>query len=225
MSRAGKTRDQIRGVLQGQSPQKNYQQAYELALTEVRKVKPLALKRLGVSGQPGEVLVVPSLGRDWLVDLKAGRVTDPKGKDAPVSWAILVLHYLLSRPADEPPDSFISFMNIPEGRGYAKPYQGRVIGRFLHTAGREERFFRTAAQALAANPVEMGQAAFDFAVFPRAHLRVIWYAGDDELDPGVSFLYEQGITTVFCIEDIVVMSELLVGALSAQMPGSPGRSP
>ena len=89
----------------------------------------------------------------------------------------------------------------------------RVIERFLHTAGRDEASFGAAAKRLGGDPIEQADAAYEFAVFPRVRVQLLWYRGDEEIGPGASFLYQKQIVGIFCVEDIVVMSELLVGAL------------
>ncbi|GAH55846.1 unnamed protein product, partial [marine sediment metagenome] len=209
-------RELIEAVLRGESPQKNYRQAYELALAEVRKTPPAVLERLGVVGESAERLDVRVLGGTFHVDLAAGAVKDDGGQQARAPWGILVLHYLLSRPSEQLAGGYISFMDIPDARGYAKPYRGRVIERFLHTAGRDEATFRAAAKRLGGEQIDQADAAYEFAVFPRVRVQLLWYRGDEELGPGASFLYEKQIVGIFCVEDIVVMSELLVGALSSK---------
>ena len=206
----------IEAFLRGENPQKNYQQACDLAMSAARKVSVDALERLGVVSESADLLAVPVLAGNFHVDLAARTVKDDLDHDAPPAWAILVLHYLFSRPREICSDEYISFMDIPEARGYAKPYQGRVIRRFLCTAGRDADTFKAAAQRLAAEKLQAGDAAYEFAVFPRVHVRIIWYRGDDELSAGVSFLYARQIADLFCVEDIVVMSELLVKALSVK---------
>ena len=210
------TREVIEAVLRGESPQKNYQQAYDLAMTAARKVPPSTLQRLAVVCKSAVQLSVPVLSGNFHVDLAARTVKDDQGHDATSAWAILVLHYLFSRPSAMSSQDYISFMDIPEARGYAKPYQGRVVGRFLHTAGRDDATFRDAAEKIAAKKIEAGDAAYEFAVFPRVHVRIIWYRGDNEVSAGASFLYEREVADMFCVEDIVVMSELLVKALSTK---------
>jgi len=216
MARQNNTRELIEAVLRGESPQSCYQQAFELALADARQVCPEDLTRLGVVCESPNRLVISVLAGAFHVDLAAGKVTDHSGQDISVFWTVLALHYLLGKPAAEPPDRYVSFMEVPHARGYAKPYQGRIIQRFLHTVGRDESAFSSAAQALAGMPINIGDLAYEFAVFPRGHMRIIRYHGDDEIAPGVSFLYDQDIVDIFCVEDIVVMSGELIGALCGQ---------
>ena len=214
--KASNNRELIEAVLRGESPQSCYQQAFELALADARKVPPDDLARLAVVCESPDRFIIPVLAGVFHVDLAAGKVKDRSGQDIPVFWAVLALHYLLGKPAAEPSDRYISFMEVPYARGYAKPYQGRIIQRFLHTVGRDESAFSSAAQALAGEPIRMGDLAYEFAVFPRGHMQIIRYRGDDEIAPGVSFLYDQDIVDIFCVEDIVVMSGELIGALCRQ---------
>ena len=216
MSQNPKTRELIEAVLRGQSPQKNYRQAYELALAEVRKTPPAVLERLGVVSESPQQFSVAVLGGTFHVDLAAGTVKDDSGQQVRAAWGILVLHYLLSRPSEQLAEGFISFMDIPDARGYEKPYRVRVIERFLHTAGRDEATFRAVAKRLTGETIDQADVAYEFAVFPRVRVQLLWYRGDEELGPGASFLYERQIVGIFCVEDIVVMSELLVRALSSK---------
>lgn len=209
-------REQIQAILQGQSPQKNYQQAFELALERAREVQVDDLVQLGVIHESRSQLVVPSLNRSFYIDLLAGTVVDQGGQTVRAAWAILVLHYLVSRPGryDQPAEGYISFTDIPQARGYAIPYEHRVIDRFLHTAGRDQAGFQSAAGRLGGEPVHVGDVAFEFRLFPQVRLRVIWYRGDEETGPGASFLFNRAATRLFCVEDIVVVAELLVSTLS-----------
>ena len=75
---------------------------------------------------------------------------------------------------------------------------------------------RAAAAALGGHPVGGGDAAFDFDVLPRLRLRVIWHAGDEEFSPSATLLLPANVESYFCIEDIVVLSERLVGWLGGR---------
>ncbi len=224
MSDNPKPRQSIKAILRGQSPQDNYRQAYDLAISQAAKVPPDQLAELGVISESAHRLTIPVLADIFHIDLNAGKVTDQTGCDLSVSWAVLALHYLQGRPRHESIEPYISFMQVPDARGYAKPYQGRVIQRFLHGVGRDSTTFSSAAQALAAQPIDSGDIAYEFTVFPRAHLRIIWYRGDDEISPGASFVYAQDIVGIFCVEDIVVMSGELVAALETKSPPSSRKS-
>ena len=75
---------------------------------------------------------------------------------------------------------------------------------------------RIAALALGGRAEAGGDTAFDFDVFPRLAVRVIWYAGDEEFPPSATLLLPVNIASYLCVEDIVVLSERLVSRLAGR---------
>jgi len=150
------------------------------------------------------------------VDVSDGRVCTTVGDEVGRFWRVLVLHYLaVSARAEALPPS-VGFADLPSGRSYAPVYRGRVIGRLCGTAGRNARTLRAAAERLGGASVSAGDAGYDFRVFPRVRLRLVWYAGDDELSPSAAMLLPANIEAFFNIEDVVVLSEGLVARLGGR---------
>jgi len=50
----------------------------------------------------------------------------------------------------------------------------------------------------------------DYQVFPKAPLRLVYYAGNGELSTGISFLHPDSILEVLPLEDVIVLAETLV---------------
>lgn len=150
------------------------------------------------------------------VDLANRRVTTSDGTAVGPSWRILLLHYLAidSRPERLPPS--IAFADLATARSYAGVYQGRVIARLCATAGREAAKLAAAAEFLGGKPIEGGDAAFDFDLFPRISLRLIWHAPDDEFPASATLLLPVNLESHLCSEDIVVLSESLVSRLGGR---------
>ena len=136
------------------------------------------------------------------------------GKPVSPFWRVLTLHYLTvrGRPAESVPA--VSFAELPGGRSYAPVYRGRVIERICRTVGAREQTLHHAAGVLGGRVAPGGNAAYEFQVYPRVALRLVWYAGDDEFPPSVVLLLPRSVESFFCIEDIVVLSEGLVSRLS-----------
>ena len=196
--------------------QTNYELAVSRAVEQLRHVPAEDLKCLGAERLEDGRLRLPVLNAFFLVDSAAGKVESPEGEAVGVGWAILALHYLASPVKGAVPAATVSFGQIADGRGYMGPYNGRVIQRFLRTAGRTEHDFRCSAGRLGGEEVKGGDAAFLFRVFPLFPVTVVWHAGDEELGPGATMLYAKDAAARMCVEDIVVMSELLVGKLSGK---------
>jgi len=202
-------------------PQHNLRHAADQAADAAGRQSPPQLEWLGArpAGSRWRLGVLEEV-LEWEPSTGVVR-TSAGGRVRPV-WQVLTLHYLAvgARPPTAPPA--VTFADLPAGRAYAPVYRGRVIERLCHTVGRDARTLRQAGAALGGRPVPgrappAGSApdlAMDFQVFPRVGVRLVWYAGDEELAPSASLLLPGNIESFFCTEDIVVLSERLVSRLS-----------
>jgi hypothetical protein len=195
-------------------PQNNLRVAAAKAVDRLRSQSARQLAWLGARCDR-DVWRVGVLDGDIEVDFASGAaVTD--GVQVSPSWQVLVLHYLAVReqPAHRQPT--ITFAELPDARTYAGVYRQRVNVRFCATAGRGAEGFRAAAVTLGGRAASGGDAAFDFDIFPRLSLRLIWHGPDDEFAPSATLLLPDSIESFFCVEDIVVLSERLVSRLTGR---------
>lgn len=159
---------------------------------------------------------LPVLEEVLEVDLAARRISTSSGEPVGPPWRILVLHYLAIQAQPEELEPGVTFADLPTARSYAGVYQGRVIARLCHTAGRSEEKLRAGAEKLGGQPAEGGDLSYDFRPFPRLRLRLVWHAPDDEFPASATLLLPPNIEDYFCSEDIVVLSETLVARLSGR---------
>jgi hypothetical protein len=194
-------------------PQTHFREAASRAAEGLRRQSDEQLAWLGALPAGGR-WKLPVLDDVLEADAEDGTVRTSAGEAVSAWWQVLTLHYLsvCGRPADEPPA--VTFAELPGGRTYAPVYQQRVIGRLCATVGRSGETLRLAAEALGALPGRIGDLAFEFRVFPRLPLQLVWYGGDAELSPSAVVLLPRNIEAFLCIEDIVVLSERLVSRLS-----------
>ena len=198
--------------------QDNYRVALDKAWDAVVLRSAEDLSALGAVRAEGNAWRLPVLESEFEIDLDAREVTiiDARGKpcgEPSMAWRILALHYLIATMPTGAPQRLVSFESIPEARGYAKPYRDRVIGRLCSTVGRDRTTFGGAAEAIGGRAVPGGDLAMRFVVFPRLPVPVVWYAGDDEFPPGANVLFEDCVSGLFAVEDIVVTAERLVSRL------------
>lgn len=194
------------------APQKNLDRATQLAFEALAEQTDEQLQWLGAE-PAGDAWRVPVLHQPVHVDRSAQRVTVADGTEVGPHWRILVLHYLAIRDRPEPRMPEVTFADLPTARSYNEVYRGRTIGRLCATVGRDESTLRAAGQTLGGHAVEAGDVAFDFDLFPRLAMRVVWYAADDEFPASATILLPGNIESLFCPEDIVVLSERLVSRL------------
>jgi hypothetical protein len=193
-------------------PQKNLDRATELGFAALAGQSDEQMRWLGATpvAERWEVVV---LNDRLQVDRGARRVTTSLGQEVGPHWRILVLHYLAitERPESRVPK--VTFADLPTARSYNSVYQGRTVGRLCATVGREAKGLRAAALTLGGQEVEGGDEAFQFDVFPRLSLGLVWFASDEEFSSSATILLPANIESYFCAEDIVVLSERLVSRL------------
>jgi len=190
-------------------PQQNLSEAISRAVSAFRRQSPEQLEWLGAK-RDGEMWKLLVMNESMTIDAASGDVTAAGGRPIGPWWQVLTLHYLAvtGRPHTRPPA--IGFAELPAGRAYAPVYHQRVIARLCRTVGCDEASLQEAACAVGGQAVAGGDLAFDFQALPRITLRLVWYAGDEELSPSAVLLLPDNVESFFCVEDIVVLSERLV---------------
>ena len=194
------------------SPQKNLDRATELAFEALDGQNDEQLIWLGAE-RSGGGWRVPVLNEPIHVEMAERRVTAQGGREVGPHWRILVLHYLAIRERPERLAPEITFADLQTARSYNQVYEARTVGRLCATVGRTEGPLREAARAIGGHRALGGDLAFDFDVFPRLALRLVWHAGDDEFPPSATILLPGNIEAFFCAEDTVVLSERLISRL------------
>ncbi len=172
---------------------------------------------------------LPVLDAVLEIDLAARRVTTSAGREVGPTWRILLLHYLAITAQPEQLAPEVTFADLPSGRTYAEVYQRRVISRLCGTVGRDAAALLAAAAALGGRAVAHGAGAFDFALFPRLAVRLVWHPPDEEFPPSATLLLPRNAEAYFRTEDLVVLSECLVARLGGRpltkAPAVPGPAP
>jgi hypothetical protein len=196
-------------------PQENLQTATEIGLRKLDRQSRQQLLWLGAEPR-GDIWRLAVLDDALDVNISARRITTSAGQEVGPHWGILALHYLAvaSRPEDQAPQA--TFADLATARSYAGVYHRRVIARLCATAGRDAQTLRAAASAHGGRAAEGGDLAFDFRVFPRLSMRLIWHKPDEEFPPSATLLLPPNIESYFCSEDIVVLSERLVSRLGGR---------
>ena len=196
-------------------PQSNYADAVQHAINRLKLQSNSQLQRLGANPK-GEVWELPVLNEKFEIDTKLGRVSTPGGGDVSLWWRILALHYLgVQGDGGKMPPS-LGFADISAGRSYSGVYKARVISRLCGTAGRNAETLQAAAEKIGGAKIKEGDLGYDFTIFPKICLRLLWYAPDEEFPPSATVLLPENILSFFTVEDTVVLSESLIAVLSGK---------
>jgi hypothetical protein len=186
--------------------------AAQLQLVQLRDVA----QRAGARCEPGELetatLELPFFSDPVQIRIGAAVEIIRPGEqgDTPIEEQILLCHYLLHAKGTPPSGNHITFRQIPDGHFYDEAFQKRTRDPFLATFGSCPELFRTCAQRMHGEPVDMGDVGMVFYAFPRIPIQLILWQGDEELPPESTILFDSSINDYLPAEDIAVLSGILV---------------
>ena len=128
-----------------------------------------------------------------------------------------LLRYLLEGKSVAWNGQWKTFREMPWGELYIKPYTGRALTRAAFTFGTRVDAFRAAAEKMGAMPVSHGDAGYRFRLIGNYDMQMLVWAGDDEFPPNAQILYTDNFAEGFAAEDRVVIADILISTIKANM--------
>ncbi|UCG14096.1 MAG: DUF3786 domain-containing protein [Deltaproteobacteria bacterium] len=195
----------------------DYSEAFRLASQELAKTN---LHRIcsvsgavcvdDANGQPA--ISLQFMNQEHLVEFKPKvEVLLQKNREpVPIPEQIILLHYLLTARGDPLTKNRITFRQVPEGPFYYSAFRKRARDPLVKTFGAEPKRLLVCGSQLGAKPDQLGDASITFNALPRVPVTVVLWAGDDELPPEGSLLFDESIVNYLPTEDIAVLSWIIV---------------
>jgi hypothetical protein len=152
-------------------------------------------------------------GKNYLLDYPQGTVAVESGREPPIAVQIIVLHYLIHADGTRPADEWISFRQLPGGKGYDPVFQQRTSQRLARAFQNFPQKLITAAEALNGEHLTFGDASFMFRVLPRLRMAVVFYHGDEEFPASANVLFDGAASHYLPTEDLAVLGDLLTARL------------
>ena len=184
-----------------------------------RALKPAeAEKRLEDIRWNGKGFYVNLLGREFAISHPdyAIRATDG-GPVPPLPAQTFLLRYLLESKSVLWGGQWKTFREMPWGEMYIKPYTGRVLTRAAFTFGTRVANFRAACEKMGAQPVNHGDAGYEFCLAGDYRMQILVWEGDDEFPPNAQILYSDNFAEGFAAEDRVVAGDILISTVKGNM--------
>jgi hypothetical protein len=200
-------------------PKKTYGLALEKARHDLRGRDPMMAAAL--SGATYEKLTA-SRGRfrlkfweaEYVIDYPEGSVREEKSGQEPSTFVqILILHYLIHADGTPSADKWISFRELPGGRGFDPAFQQHANQPLARAFGHNAEGFIKAAEALGGERLSFGSASFLFRIFPRQWVAVVLDLADEEFPAWVNILFDGTASHYLPTEDWAVVGELLSSRL------------
>lgn len=160
------------------------------------------------------LLSLPVLNNVLQINYQGMTITTTGGEPVEPHLQVLTIHYLAG-PAVTLKGEWLSFKELPGGFIYQQPFYGRAILPLINAFGHNPASLIRTGQALAGKPVKHGDAAIELYPFPFLPVRLIIWAGDQELSPGGTILFNASAPEMLATEDFAVLAEYLVNRLKS----------
>ncbi|HIJ57997.1 MAG TPA: DUF3786 domain-containing protein [Deltaproteobacteria bacterium] len=198
----------------------DYIEARKIAV-ETLKQQPLAdiIRRSGFeSDDDGSISIrIPFLDRTYRVGypkFEFGDVDD-ETFEIPIQEQVLILHYLLGVTPFPLTGDWVPYREIPGASLYHSVFVKRAADPLKKVFGRNVSGFSRTASQLNGGPVDFGDAAFEFLLFPRVPIQLILHEGDEEFPSEAIILFDRSISRYLSPEDIAWLAGMLVYRLIA----------
>jgi hypothetical protein len=150
------------------------------------------------------------MGAAHHIRLPEGTVSRGDGAPVGVFSEILILHLLLSHTGRPPAGRWIAFADIPDGLLYAGVYDKRTSRRLARALSGADDLLAAAAGRLGGKEAALGgDTSVVVEPFVGVPVGIVFWRGDDDFSPAVTFLYDRTITGILPAEDIVVLTQCL----------------
>ncbi|MCD6585400.1 MAG: DUF3786 domain-containing protein [Desulfobacteraceae bacterium] len=157
------------------------------------------------------------LNRTYQVSYPEFEFLDVADTDAevPIQEQVLILHYLTAMKSIVPAGRWIAYREIPGASFYFSAFVQRAINPLKKVFGKNITGLTTAAPKINGKPIDIGDAAFEFRVFPKVPLQMIIYEGDDEFEPEANILFDSTAGAFLSPEDAAWLAGMVVYRLMA----------
>jgi len=183
-----------------------YQQALEKAWHDVSEAT------------DGKLFSVKMLSDTYDIDIaKRSAMSSSCSVPAKDYTAIILLHYLAQKLAfktlPEASGDWIDFNSLPGGEGYYPAFKKRTIDRVLAKYGNSPEGLLDVMDRMPAKVANFGDASVIIYPFAEVGIMIKLSKGDEEFGPDANILFDRNISKIFCTEDIVVLTEMIVHQL------------
>ena len=198
----------------------DYIEAQKIAV-ETLKQQPLAdiIRRSGFeSYDDGSISIrIPFLDRNYRVDFPQFGFNDADNEtvEVPIQEQVLILHYLLGVTPSPQSGDWVPYREMPGASLYHSVFVKRAADPLKKVFGRNISGFTNTSSMLNGRPVDFGDAAFEFLLFPRVPIQVILHEGDEEFPPEANILFDKSISRYLSPEDVAWLAGMLVYRLIA----------
>jgi len=139
----------------------------------------------------------------------------PSGDSLPLFHLALLLYYFSSADGTPVSGSWISFSELPDGRFYARAFQGYTGDELGRLFCNDTASFTQAAKSIGGFLHSLGTASFSFQALPRIPILVVFWQGDEDFPPSYKILFDSAAGHYLPTDAYAILGSSLTRRLAA----------
>ncbi len=169
-----------------------------------------------------EDLTIEFLGQTYVVTWPDLVVRDADGAECSPPVQSSLLQHLDCADGAPIEGRWVSLRELPNGAFYERAFQGYTGQRLARTFRGDVDGFREAARSVGGEPLDVGDASFQFWVLPRVPLAVVYWAGDDEFPASAHVLFDASAAHYHHLEMLAHLGSTLCSRIISAYGGTNG---
>lgn len=135
-------------------------------------------------------IIIPFLNQICRVDREGVVTPDDSSFRLSRNEVTCILQYLAVASGLPPRNTWISFLELPDGPHHFVPFQKEAMEPLAKAFGSDLDSFERIALALGGNPLNMGDKGFSLQVLPKLSLAIAVWEGDEEFPAKANILFD-----------------------------------
>ena len=178
----------------------------------------MAWEALSETQSKEKVFRIGLLSDNYTIDVdKSTVLSDSRNVPAKEYVSLILLHYLAAklRLKTLPPQTgtWIDFKELEGGEGYYPAFKKRTITCVLKKYGSNPGSIKDVLRRMPGEESDKGDAGIVINPFKEISILITLSKADEEFGADANILFDQNISDIFCMEDIVVLTEMVVHAI------------
>jgi len=165
-------------------------------------------------GETSDTFVIKFLGDEYTIQTKENKITTDDGKPFFNLFKIgIILHYLVHASVEPLKNKYISFRELWGGNEYYYAFNNRVLVPLLEHFKKQPDNLIKASQAIGGEIIEKGEYGLTIPALPRVPVTILFWTGDDEVQPSANVLFDASANAHMETEALVWLAIATVGDL------------
>ena len=160
---------------------------------------------------------VKFLGDEYIVNINIRKVLAlPHNTPIEDHLTVLILHYLSIAGLPVVSGEYLSFNGLSVINSFADVFKKRSTDVIMKRYGDNIFDILLTLHHLPAKKINRADVAIVVEAFEGVPILIELWAPDEEFGPEANILFDKSITKIFCVEDIVVLAEVVARAVSCK---------